>query len=178
MHRHLVVAVPILLLAACGGGEDSSAPVNGTLPAGPETRSAMLPPDAIPDDVAALAERTVPGMIIDAIERKERDGRVYLDVEGRRADGSEVELDILQEGKAWRVVEIQRDIPWNAAPGSVQAAANIKADMFPPERVIESRLPDGSVIYELFAPGRPKEPAMEVQLKSGKASVLSERWPD
>jgi hypothetical protein len=44
-------------------------------------------------------------------------------------------------------------------------------------RVIESTQNDGAVIYELFAPGQPKTPALEVSWKDGKAKVLTEAWP-
>jgi hypothetical protein len=44
---------------------------------------------------------------------------------------------------------------------------------FLPERVIESRQPvDGSVVYELFAPGAPDAPAMEVRWLDGEAAIL------
>jgi len=47
---------------------------------------------------------------------------------------------------------------------------------FTPERVIESRqVQDGRTIYELFAPGKPKEPAMEIAWQDGKATLLTQR---
>lgn len=172
-----ILLVTALALAGCsGGGGNVAAPDNGVLAPGPVTNSEEVAPAALPAELAALVERTVPGMKVAEAERKEREGRVYYDVEGTRPDGSEVELDILQEGAAFRVVEIQRDIAWAAAPAEARAAAAAKPGSFAPERVIESTQPDGSVIYELFAPGKPAEPAMEVRLAGGKAEVLGERW--
>ncbi len=174
----VVLIAGALTLAGCsgGGGNEETAVANGVLPPGPATNASAVSGDALPAELRALAERTVPGMTIADAERKEREGRVYYDVEGTRPDGSEVELDMLQEGNMFRVVEIQRDIAWSAAPPPVAAAARAAPGAFAPERVIESTQTDGTVIYELFAPGRSDEPAMEVRLKDGKAEVLGTRW--
>ena len=106
-----------------------------------------------------------------------RDGRIYYDVEGSLLDGSEIEFDILLTEQGPEIVEIQRDMPWADVPASVRAAAEAAAPGMLPARVIESRQPDGAVIYELFAPGAPADPAMEVSLIGGVAAVLAERWP-
>ena len=163
-------------LAGCSDGDSGAQGGNGVLPAGPVTNSSDISPDQLPPALRALVEREAPGVKIAEVERKEREGRIYYDVEGTRPDGSEVELDVLQEGTAFRVVEIQRDIAWTAAPAEAIAAARAAPGAFAPERVIESRQTDGSVIYELFAPGRRDEPAMEVRVQGGKAEVLTKRW--
>lgn len=174
------------MLAACSPAADTANNMagntateagNGMLDAGPETAIRNVATSDLPAGLAELVEATVPGMTIVEAERKERDGRVYFDVEGARADGSEVEIDVLQgaDGKL-TAVEVQRDIDWASAPAPVRDAAAAKKDAFVPERVIESRqVEDGAVIYELFAPGRKDEPAMEVRWQNGKAEVLSER---
>ena len=173
----IIFVAGMLALAGCSGGEaNEQTAANGVLPPGPATNASAVTGDSLPAELRALAERTVPGMTIVEAERKEREGRVYYDVEGTRPDGSEVELDMLQEGNAYRVVEIQRDIAWSEAPPPAVAAAKAAAGAFAPERVIESTQTDGTVIYELFAPGRTDEPAMEVRFKDGKAEVLGERW--
>ncbi|MFN3582655.1 hypothetical protein [Phenylobacterium sp.] len=131
----------------------------------------------VPPEVAAKVKAAMPGMAITDAELKERDGRRYYDVEGRLADGAEIELDLLQTLAGWEVVEIQRDIPWYAVPASAREAAR-PAWMGPdPVRVIESRQTDGAIIYELFAPGRTETPALEVMVKDGQAKVLKEVWP-
>jgi hypothetical protein len=169
----------MLVVAACGcspSGGDQHAASNGVLPAGPATNSSSVAADALPAALRAVAEKSVPGMIITEAERKEREGRVYYDVEGRRPDGGEVELDVLQDGANYKLVEIQRDIAWSDAPQAAQAAAKAQKGAFEPERVIESTQTDGTIIYELFAPGRKAEPAMEVKMAGGKAEVLTQRW--
>src|SRR3546814_3688295 len=55
-------------------------------------------------------------------ERKERDGKIFFDVEGTRPDGSPVELDLIEETGQYRVVEMQRDIAWADAPAPVRSA--------------------------------------------------------
>ena len=173
----VAVMAGVLVLAGCSvGGANEETAANAVLPPGPATNASAVSGEALPAELRALAERTVPGMTIVEAERKEREGRVYYDVEGTRPDGSEVELDVLQEGNGFRVVEIQRDIAWSAAPAAAIAAAKAAPDAFTPERVIESNQTDGTVIYELFAPGRTDEPAMEVRVKDGKAEVLGTRW--
>ena len=117
----------------------------------------------------------VPGMKIAEAERKERGGKLFYDVEGTRPDGSPVELDLIEEAGAWRVVEMQRDIAWADAPAPVRAAAGAPADAFAPARVIESTQEDGTIVYELFAPGKADEPAAEVNWKDGKAVLRTER---
>ncbi|ESQ76807.1 hypothetical protein [Asticcacaulis sp. AC402] len=131
----------------------------------------------LPPGVTATVLKAIPGMTISAAKRKERDGRVYYDVEGKRPDGSDVELDLLQDGAAFKVVEIQRDIAWADAPADVRAAAKASAKTVTPVRVIESKESDGSVIYELFADGKPAKPSLEIRVKDGKPEVLTEEWP-
>ncbi|HEX2559951.1 hypothetical protein [Phenylobacterium sp.] len=134
--------------------------------------------DAVPPaEVAAAVAKAAPQMKITGAELKERDGRRYYDVEGELPGGGEIELDLLQTPAGWEVVEVQRDIGWAAAPQAVRTAAAGSWRGPDPARVIESRQTDGAVIYELFAPGRPQTPALEVMLKHGAAKVLAEVWP-
>jgi hypothetical protein len=168
----------VAVLGACSPSEDDKAETpKGVLPPGPETRTAALTPADLPAALAALVQKTVPNMTVAEVERKEREGRIYYDVEGSRPDGSAVELDIQQIGDRFEVVEIQRDIVFADMPAEVRSAARAAAGAFVPERIIESRQTDGSVIYELFAAGQTAEPAMEVRAKDGNAKVMTERWP-
>lgn len=181
MRRTGSTLVLATILAACSPAAETNnatGPDNGVLPEGPETAISNVATAELPAGLAELVEATVPGMTIAEAERKEREGRIYYDVEGSRADGSEIEIDVLQgaDGKL-SAVEVQRDIDWATAPAEVRAAAAAKKDAFTPERVIESRqVEGGALIYELFAPGRKDEPAMEVRWQGGKAEVLGERW--
>ncbi|KQY75545.1 hypothetical protein ASD25_10700 [Brevundimonas sp. Root1423] len=132
----------------------------------------------LPGAVRAVVLTARPGMIISEAELKEREGRRYYDVEGRMADGSDIELDLLETPSGWKVVEVQRDLPWNKVPGRVREAVEGARAGFTPVRVIEStQADDGSVIYELFAEGQPATPALEVRVRDGQAEVLKEVWP-
>ena len=181
MRRATPALILLVTLAACSPAADTGndgAADNGTLAAGPETAISNVAANDLPEGLAALVEATVPGMTIVEAERKEREGRIYYDVEGTKPDGSEVEIDVLAgAGGKLTAVEVQRDIDWTSAPTQVRAAAAAKKDAFTPHRVIESRqVEGGEKIYELFAPGKPGEPAMEVRWQNGKAEVLGERW--
>lgn len=131
----------------------------------------------LPADVRRLAESAASGFVVNEAQRKVRDGRTYYDVEGELPDGSEIEFDILVTPVGPEIVEIQRDVAWTDVPVAVRSAAEAAAPGLMPARVIESRQTDGTVIYELFAPGTPADPAMEVSLIDGAAAVLDERWP-
>ena len=164
-----------VLLAACQGKEDAGEPAADTEGGIPTTTTEVEVAD-LPPDLLTLVANAVPGIKVDGAERKERDGRVYYDVEGKRADGTEVELDVLKEPTGYSIVEIQRDIPWSEAPEFVRSAAAASEKAFEPVRVIESKQTDGSVIYELFAQGAPEKPSLEVRAVGNKAEVLEEEW--
>lgn len=133
-------------------------------------------PDDLPGPVQAAVSAAMPDMTVQEVLRKERDERVYFDVEGERADGSEIELDILYADGVAEVVEIQRDLAWSDVPATVREAAQ-SAGASEPVRIIESVQTDGSIIHELFAEGQPSNPAMEVKTSDGQVEVLAERWP-
>lgn len=166
--------VPLLVLAGCDKPASDGA-AKAVLPEGPTAKVDAVAHADLPAGVRDVALAKIPGMTIGEAERKERDGMVFYDVEGTHPDGSEIELDILEKDGAFTVVEVQRDIPWSAAPEPVRAAAEAAPDHFVPARVIESTQTDGTVVYELFAPGKTGEPAAEVNWKDGKAALRSER---
>ena len=176
-HHHVSMLCMMLAgLAGCDAGRQNAAPEAPAKTSEITTTVKEVDAANLPADLVAVVMGAVPGMQIEGAERKEREDRVYYDVEGRRADGSEVELDILQEGGNYQVVEIQRDIPWNEAPQVARDAAAASGKGFEPVRVIESTQTDSSVIYELFAAGASEKPALEVRVIEGKAEVLKEEW--
>lgn len=133
-----------------------------------------IDPAVLPVEVRALAEGAVAGFTITEVLKKVRDGRTYYDVEGELPDGSEIEFDILVTETGPEIVETQRDLAWDAVPEAVRAAV----PGVEPARVIESTQTDGTIIFELFAPGQPADPAIEVSLAAdGTVAVLEERWP-
>jgi predicted small lipoprotein YifL len=169
--RSLVFIATAFAIAACG----QEAP-----PAQVEAPDRLEAVEAanVPPEVVAVALATLPGFTITEAERKERDGRIYYDVEGVRADGAEAELDMLQTANGWQVVEIQRDIAWADAPANVRTMAAGAPNAFEPVRVIEStQTEDGAVIYELFAEGRPEAPSMEVRVVSGAPELMTAANP-
>ncbi|HRE44178.1 MAG TPA: hypothetical protein PKY87_09430 [Terricaulis sp.] len=166
-----VFALCALALAACA---QEPAPAKVEAPDVTETIAAS----DVPTEVLAAARAAVPDFIVAEAERKEREGRIYFDLEGARPDGSEAEIDLLQTPQGWVAVEIQRDIAWADAPEPVRAAAAAAPGAFAPVRVIEStQVEDGAVIYELFAEGRPEAPSMEVRVADGQVAVLTEANP-
>lgn len=179
MYNHSLVLPALIsasLVSACSPAAEDTAN-DAILDDAPEQVSTDIGADDIPDGVLTAAEAKIPGMVIAEVERKERDNMVFFDVEGARPDGSEVELDMLQEtDRTFRVVEVQRDIAWDAVPANARAVTDGVEGMFTPDRVIESVQNDGTIIYELFAPGKTDAPSAEISVKDGKAEMLTERW--
>lgn len=172
MTRLFLIAAA-LTLTAC----NAPAPAATEPATAPETRITPTAASDLPEAVRAAVLAARPGMVIAEAELKEREGRRYYDVEGT-LNGQEIELDLLEEAGAWRVVEIQRDIPWTDTPPPVRAAAEEARSGFTPVRVIESRQAEGDVvIYELFADGQPATPALEVKVEGDAVSILGEAWP-
>ncbi|MEO9461273.1 MAG: hypothetical protein ABJ242_00930 [Marinomonas sp.] len=180
MRIRTFAALPVIsaaLLSACAPSAEEAADDSAILSEAPESVSTDLDVANLPDGITAAAEAKIPGMTIAEVEKKEREGMVFFDVEGARPDGSEVELDMKQEADgSVTVVEVQRDIAWDAVPADARAVAEKVDNMFTPERVIESVQNDGTVIYELFAPGKTDAPSAEIAVKDGEAKMLTERW--
>jgi hypothetical protein len=143
----------------------------------PETKVTPVEAADLPPAVVAAVTKAAPGLKIKAAELKVREDRRYYDVEGTLPDGAEIEFDLLEAGGRWKIVETQRDVAWASAPQLVRDTAAASGKAIKPVRVIESKQTDGMVIYELFAEGQPKTPALEVSWKGGKAKVLTEVWP-
>jgi hypothetical protein len=144
-----------LLLAACSPASQTEA----------EAPAAT----AVDPEIASVVSAAMPGV---ELISGAADGEGEYEVTGVFG-GQEYEFDVMGPVGGWRVVEIQRDIAWTDAPDAVRTAAVAAPNSFEPVRVIESRQPaDGSVIYELFAPGAAAAPAMEVRFLDGEAAVM------
>jgi hypothetical protein len=119
--------------------------------------------------IATVVEAAMPGVTITG---GAADGAGEYEVTGMTG-GQEYEFDLMGPDGGWRVIEIQRDIAWGDAPAPVRDVVATAPNAFLPERVIESRQPaDGSVVYELFAPGAPDAPTMEVRFMDGEAAIM------
>jgi hypothetical protein len=149
-------------------------------PPASETTSETTPPQAapstVPAEIAAVVSAAAPGITI--VNGETDAANNEYEVTGTMPNGDEIELDVVQSNGAWRVLEIQRDVPWSSVPEPVRAAASAAPKSFEPVRVIESRQPaDGSVVYELFPAAQEGSaaggPAMEVRWLDGKAAVIT-----
>jgi hypothetical protein len=164
------------MLTACG----SQPAANDVTTAEPVQTSnkQKVPVAAVPRDVTAVALARVPDLKLASAESEMRDGRRYFDIGGTTADGAEIELDIMEDGGRWRVVETQRDIAFDDAPEAVREAARSYDVAFAPTRVIESRQEDGLVIYELYGPVGSDWQGRKVEVKwdGREASVLTQEW--
>ncbi len=170
----MLLPLALLGLAACGGEAAPGEAVEKVETSG--KRDVALAD--VPQEVLAAAAAEQPGFTPAEAEAETREGRRYFDIEGKLADGSEIEFDIMEEGGRWRVVETQRDIDFSAAPAAVREASAAADATLQPTRVIESRQQDGVVIYELYAAanGDPQERKLEVKWDGRKAETLTQEW--
>jgi hypothetical protein len=180
--RIAMAAVLAAGLASCGqtgaGGNDQAEANN--LASAPEAQSNRVAASGkvavaladVPAPVLAAARAARPGFVPAQAESETRGGRLYYDIEGRMPGGAEIEFDIMEEGRRWRVVETQRDIAFAAAPAPVRAAALAHDSALAPTRVIESVQADGLVIFELYQGER----KVEVRWDGRRAEVLAREW--
>lgn len=183
--RNQISLLCILLapLGGCSSGEDASSAEQAVAQQAEQNRvetSGKIPVALadLPTPVLEAVRAARADFQIDEASSETRDGRNYYDVEGTLPDGSELELDLIQEGESWRVVEIQRDIVLAATPAPVRAALNGAENSFTPARIIESRQSDGLVIYEFYDAAREGiEPRkLEVKFDGSKAELLTSEW--
>jgi hypothetical protein len=157
--RATIIVIATLFAPAC-------TPPAANAPEAQQTQPAPAPVDPA---IAAVVEAAMPGV---TIVSGAADGEGEYEVTGM-AGGQEYEFDLMGPDGGWRVIEIQRDIAWGDAPAPVRNVVATAPNAFLPERVVESRQPaDGSVVYELFAPGAPDAPAMEVRFMDGEAAIM------
>jgi hypothetical protein len=179
-HASILATLSLALLASCGSREKPKEAVSADAPAVPDagipTTVTEVDPATLAEPLLELVNSAAAGMKIESVEKKERQGRTYLDIEGRRPDGEQIELDVLVIENGYQLVEVQRDVEWVDVPKVARDAASAAGIDFLPARVIESRQTDGSFIYELFEQGKPDKPAKEVRLNGGSAEVLKEEW--
>ena len=180
--KRIAVACVALFLGSCGAesnsAESNSADANGQAGQVESSGKVATPLSEVPSDVVAAARAAQPDLQIASAEAETRDGRRYYDLAGTRPDGSEFELDIVEEDGRWRVVETQRDVDFTSTPQAVQNAAQEVDPSITPSRVVESRQEDGVVIYEIYSPqgGDPQVRKLEVRWDGNQASVLTEEW--
>lgn len=131
----------------------------------------------IPAEVLAVVKAKRPDMTVSEAEYEVKHDDQYYDVEGTDADGNEIELDLILEAGQWMVVEIQRDLSWDAVPEAVQIALHGSAPGVVPDRIIESDQDNGTIVYEFFTrDDEGKETKYEVALEEGEATFLADEW--
>lgn len=171
--RILYPAFAAAMLASCAGEPaQEPAEVGSTL-----SEKVDVAVADVPEDVMEAAKAARPSVEFTQAEKELRGGVVYYDVGGTDADGREVELDIMQDGGRWRVVEIQRDISLGETPAIVQVALFENAPDIDPARIIESDQGGGVVVYEFFTrAANGEEQKYEVKLENDAAEFLTEEW--
>ncbi|WDI30080.1 hypothetical protein PUV54_08930 [Hyphococcus flavus] len=133
--------------------------------------------DDLPSNVLAVAQATRPNVTFTEAEKEIRNGKTYYDVGGVDENNLEIELDIMEDGASWRVVEIQRDISFVKTPESVRTVLLEYAPGISPDRIIESDQTDGVIIYEFFTRSETgEETKHEVKLENGLAEFLEQEW--
>ena len=148
--------------------------------------SAADAPQTMTDDVMEIALKDVPVNVSEVVMarapdfkmvevlKKRREDRIYYDVEGELPNGDEIEFDVLMTENGPKVVEIQRDIVWEATPQSVHVIVDkANTDNLEVVRVIESKQADSDIIiYEVFVEGQSKRPRFEVSVAEGVPAKL------
>lgn len=132
----------------------------------------------IPANALNAIKAIQPNFVVGEAEKEFKNGNTYLDLEGKLADGSEIEFDILKTNKGWKVVEIQRDLDWQQLPEMVSVAVLNDSEDFSAKRIIES-IQHGTdiTVYELYTvDASGKEIRKEVKVENNIAMVLDEEW--
>ena len=141
----------------------------------PQILSTGISPDDIPEAVLNAIAAKHPTFRVREATKKRNQDRVYFDVEGVLPDGSQLEFDVLETPSGAEVVEIQRDLTWEALPTNVQQLSQRHSERIRPSRIIESIQADGSIVYEFFAKDAPRDPAYEIQVRGDRIEVLKQR---
>lgn len=158
-------------LTSYAGGNADPAKVGSTL-----NKKVEINVADIPADVLSVVMEAQPDFTIKEVEKEFKHGKTYFDIEGEKADGSEIEFDLLLVGDTWKIMEIQRDLTLHQCPKEVVAAYQEKTN-FSPQRIIESKQTSGEVIYEFYSTlTNGKEVKHEVKFHQGKAEVLETEW--
>ena len=182
MKHHLQSTIVVLaaagLISACGAPETEINTQNNQPEIGASlNEKAEVAIADLPDGVLSTAQAVRPNVNFTEAEREVRNGVIYFDVGGEDENGDEIELDIMQDGDGWTVVEIQRDITLAQTPMSVRETLEENAPGVVPARIIESDQTDGVIIYEFFTRADDgTETKYEVKFENGEAEFLIEEW--
>ena len=83
-----------LLVAGCAAGAETRMH---------EDDEVSIPLHQVPAVVLGAAERAVPGIVVESVEREVENGVTVYDVEGESADGTEYEIEVTAAGEVLEV---------------------------------------------------------------------------
>ena len=178
MRKSAIIASSALFVISCSQSDKSTDNTEDAAEIGSSLadKSELDISDLLPE-VLAVAQEARPDINFTEAEKELRNGVTYYDVGGIDESGAEIELDIMQDGDGWRVVEIQRDISFDETPDIVRAVLLERVPGVSPDRIIESDQTDGVIIYEFFTRSEAgNETKYEVKLENGEAEFLEEEW--
>lgn len=172
-HASLVGAAIALMLVGCQQTESAS-----TQPVGASLNEKFdLKLSEVPQQALAEVLKLQPDFQLAEADKELKHGHTYIDLEGTKSDGSEVEFDLLLQEGQWRVMEVQRDLSLAQCPANVVQALKKGAPSFEPKRIIESDQRTGVIVYEFFTVhGDGTEELKEVKLENGQAELLTKAW--
>ena len=134
--------------------------------------------EQIPASALAALQQVAPDFVAHEVEKEYKHDHVYLDVEGKDANGNEIEFDMLQDGDLWKIVEIQRDLNMEDLPSAVHTLIQGQEKYENIKRIIESKQFGTDVtIYEFyFVFDDGTESRKEIKSENDEVVLLSEEW--
>ena len=134
--------------------------------------------DAIPTSALTAIKSVAPNFAVQEVEKKYKHDHVYLDVEGKDANGNEIEFDMLQDGQQWRIVEVQRDMTMEDLPSAVQTLIKKQENSDQVRRIIESKQYGTDItIYEFYLVAENgTESRKEIKSENDEVVLLDEEW--
>ena len=134
--------------------------------------------DAIPTSALTAIKSVTPNFAVQEVEKEYKHDHVYLDVEGKDANGNEIEFDMLQDGQQWKIVEVQRDMTMEDLPSAVQTLIKKQENSDQVRRIIESKQYGTDItIYEFYLVAENgTESRKEIKSENDEVVLLDEEW--
>lgn len=131
----------------------------------------------VPKQAIVEVLKIQPDFQLAGAEKELKHGDIYIDLEGTKEDGNEVEFDLLFRDGQWQVMEVQRDLTLEQCPAEVVAALEADLPGFNAKRIIESDQRTGVVIYEFYV-GQTDSSVVrkEVKFENNQAELLDKEW--
>lgn len=138
----------------------------------------VIPIDRIPSSALAAIKKVAPNFTVQEVEKEYKHDHIYLDVEGKDADGNDLEFDMLQDSELWKIVEIQRDLSMEDLPSPAKLLIQKQENHEQVKRIIESKqFGTDIVIYEFyFVFDDGTESRKEIKFENNEFTLLNEEW--